>query len=231
MAARSLAVILAGSILCCTTATDQQQPRSRGCGQKPPFLSQPGSAELVNIEVDGLSRQYLVQLPPDYEPQTPAPLVLSFHGWTLTSCFNRDWFAIPDAAGYIMVYPQGVSDCDPGTDYCYSSWNGGGCDAQSGPAGFTCSNWTTDPWACPNSCAARGFCNVDAVRNCNWCTCVDDVSFVRQLLDSLLLELCVDTGRIYATGESNGGLLTWDLAAQLNDRLVAVVPWISNPQV
>ena len=50
--------------------------------------------------------------------------------------------------------------------------------------------------------------------NCDWCTCVDDLSFLQQVVDMMLLELCVDQSRVYATGESNGGMLLWDLLAQ-----------------
>jgi polyhydroxybutyrate depolymerase len=57
---------------------------------------------------------------------------------------------------------------------------------------------------------------------------VDDVSFLRQVIDMMMLELCVDMSRVYATGESNGGMLLWDLLAQ-TDRLVAAAPWISAP--
>lgn len=51
---------------------------------------------------------------------------------------------------------------------------------------------------------------------------VDDVAFVRDLLDTLEAELCVDTSRIYSTGLSNGGYFSGLLACELSDRIAAV---------
>ena len=50
---------------------------------------------------------------------------------------------------------------------------------------------------------------------------VDDVQFVRDLLDQVQNTLCVDTDRIYATGKSNGGGFTALLACQLPERIAA----------
>jgi len=51
---------------------------------------------------------------------------------------------------------------------------------------------------------------------------VDDVEFVRLLLDDLSRLYPIDTSRIYATGFSNGGMLAYRLALELNDRLAAI---------
>ena len=170
--------------------------------------------------------------------RTPHPLVLGLHGWTLAGCDAMEEFAIPvEAARVIGVFPQGLEDCATNASHCYSSWNGGGCSFQRSPDGdATCASWTVDPWdgsPGPTSCRAAGRSNRGNVTgtngtNCNWCTCVDDVSFLRQVIDMMMLELCVDMSRVYATGESNGGMLLWDLLAQ-TDRLVAAAPWISAP--
>jgi polyhydroxybutyrate depolymerase len=53
---------------------------------------------------------------------------------------------------------------------------------------------------------------------------VDDVRFVREMLDRLETELCVDGKRVYATGMSNGGFLSHRLACELSDRIAAVAP-------
>ncbi len=53
---------------------------------------------------------------------------------------------------------------------------------------------------------------------------VDDVDFVRKLLDDLEKEVNVDADRIYATGMSNGALMTYRLAAELSDRIAAIAP-------
>lgn len=51
---------------------------------------------------------------------------------------------------------------------------------------------------------------------------IDDVRFVRDLLDSLGTELCVDTGRVYATGFSNGAFMAARLACELPGRITAI---------
>ncbi len=57
---------------------------------------------------------------------------------------------------------------------------------------------------------------------------VDDVAFVGQLLDELAARWPVDARRIYATGISNGGVMSLALACGLADRIAAVAP-IGSP--
>jgi len=51
---------------------------------------------------------------------------------------------------------------------------------------------------------------------------VDDVAFVARLLDTLEADYDVDTARVFAAGHSNGGILSYRLACELSDRIVAV---------
>jgi polyhydroxybutyrate depolymerase len=51
---------------------------------------------------------------------------------------------------------------------------------------------------------------------------VDDVRFVNDLLDTLARELCVDTGRVFATGFSNGAFLSSRLACVDASRITAI---------
>jgi polyhydroxybutyrate depolymerase len=53
---------------------------------------------------------------------------------------------------------------------------------------------------------------------------VDDARFVARLLDALEAEYPVDRGRVYATGISNGAILSHLLAVTLSDRIVAIAP-------
>jgi len=52
----------------------------------------------------------------------------------------------------------------------------------------------------------------------------DDVGFARDLLGQLEDRLCVDEGRAFATGVSNGGGMAARLGCELSDRLLAVAP-------
>jgi polyhydroxybutyrate depolymerase len=53
---------------------------------------------------------------------------------------------------------------------------------------------------------------------------VDDVGFIRALLESLERELAVDPQRVYATGMSNGAMMSYRLASELADRFAAIAP-------
>lgn len=53
---------------------------------------------------------------------------------------------------------------------------------------------------------------------------VDDVGFIRALMDSLVADRHVDPRRVYATGISNGGFMSHRLGCELADRLVAIAP-------
>lgn len=57
----------------------------------------------------------------------------------------------------------------------------------------------------------------------------DDVGFIRLLLDSLGLDLPVDSGRIYATGISNGAGLAYRLACELPGVFAAIAPVAGAP--
>jgi polyhydroxybutyrate depolymerase len=52
----------------------------------------------------------------------------------------------------------------------------------------------------------------------------DDVAFGRDLLTQLEQRLCVDAGRTFATGVSNGGGMAARLGCELSDRLLAIAP-------
>jgi len=51
---------------------------------------------------------------------------------------------------------------------------------------------------------------------------VDDVGFTAALIDSLSAEYNIDPNRIYSTGMSNGGFMSYLLACQLSDRIAAI---------
>ncbi len=53
---------------------------------------------------------------------------------------------------------------------------------------------------------------------------IDDVDFVRQLITDLEKKFNIDSKRIYATGHSNGALMSYRLACDLADKIAAVAP-------
>jgi polyhydroxybutyrate depolymerase len=53
---------------------------------------------------------------------------------------------------------------------------------------------------------------------------VDDVGFIRGMIAQIERELRVDGKRIYATGMSNGGMMSYKLGCELADKLAAIGP-------
>jgi polyhydroxybutyrate depolymerase len=53
---------------------------------------------------------------------------------------------------------------------------------------------------------------------------IDDVGFVRALVEAIEAEACVDPARIFATGMSNGGFMTNRLACEASDLFAAFAP-------
>ena len=66
------------------------------------------------------------------------------------------------------------------------------------------------------SCPGNSFCNC--------CSCADDIGFVRAMLAFLEANFCIDKRRVYATGSSYGGMMTYQLALSMPDTFAAFAP-------
>jgi polyhydroxybutyrate depolymerase len=53
---------------------------------------------------------------------------------------------------------------------------------------------------------------------------VDDVGFVSALIDKMVTTYPIDPKRVYATGISNGGMMSYRLACELSDKIAAIAP-------
>jgi len=138
------------------------------------------------VWVNGVHRNYLVHVPPQYDPATPMPVVLAFHGGGA----NADNMVVfsglnekADQAGFIVVYPAGS-----GRLQRMLTFNAGNC--------------------CGHAAASD----------------VDDVAFTRALLDDLAEVANCDQRRVFATGMSNGAMMSYRLASELSDRIAAIAP-------
>lgn len=63
---------------------------------------------------------------------------------------------------------------------------------------------------------------------------IDDVGFIRTLIDTIKQKYKIDTKRIYATGFSNGASMTFRLGVECSDIFAAIAPvsgtlWLENP--
>lgn len=77
--------------------------------------------------VDGRERNFLVHIPPKYDPKKPTPVILAFHGGGANAS-NMVAFSNlndkSDKSGFIVVYPNGS-----GRQEKILSFNGGNCCA------------------------------------------------------------------------------------------------------
>jgi polyhydroxybutyrate depolymerase len=64
-----------------------------------------------------------------------------------------------------------------------------------------------------------GFCCQDAQKNQ-----IDDVAFTKAMIQQIEAVACVDTKRVYATGCSNGGGMTYKVACDLADMIAGAAP-------
>lgn len=103
---------------------------SVGCWLPTPV--RPGATIRGTVSSGGTQRSYLAELPPDYRPWRAQSLVLSFHGQSRTSEYQRELtgFAAP---GTVAVYPQGV----PGTEDGKTAWQGAPYSAAVDDVRFT----------------------------------------------------------------------------------------------
>lgn len=58
--------------------------------------------------------------------------------------------------------------------------------------------------------------------NANWGGDVDDIGFTEALIDSLTVDYNIDQNRVFSTGMSNGGFMSYTLACELSHRIAAI---------
>lgn len=87
-----------------------------------------GSGDHVrSIESGGRKRQYIVHVPPKYEPERPAPVVLALHGAAMSGAMMVKFTGLNETAdreGFIVVYPNGNGSGS------FLTWNAGGFSAR-----------------------------------------------------------------------------------------------------
>jgi polyhydroxybutyrate depolymerase len=136
------------------------------------------------ITSSGMSRTFIVHVPPSAKLGGPLPVVFDFHplGGTGSSQESASgWGTKCDSVGCIAVFPDSATNANNG-------WN-------------------------------VGYCCQGAQSNK-----VDDVEFTRDMIKWLAANTCVDPKRIYASGCSNGGGMSYMLACNAADVIAAVAP-------
>ena len=77
------------------------------------FLSISSYSQYSSFDYQGLTREYLVHLPPGYSQAVEYPLVLNLHGLGSDAMEQQAYSAfnsVADTAGVIVVYPNGVDN-------------------------------------------------------------------------------------------------------------------------
>ena len=184
----------------------------------------------------GVTRAFRVVVPDSHDANTPAPLVLAFHGWGGNEdefLNNNTVITESEARGYIVVAPRGLGAGPP--DNSWASWafsgsttglDGDGINATvSGDTPDICDDESTTDYDYPS-------CEGVADNGCSWTHCqADDLDFVLALLAELESGLCIDPQAIFATGGSNGGMFTWELGQDVRtaSSFRALAPLIGLP--
>ena len=111
----------------------------------------------------------------------------------------------PDG-GFIVVHGDGNGDSVTGKQ----SWN---CSRTDGPLGPPCVLPRPDDFVqCYDSCP-----DCDAANSCDFTACLDDLAFVRALVDHVRDNYCLDEDSVHLTGISNGGMFSYYAASRLGD--------------
>ena len=174
--------------------------------------SQSKSSSLGNhvftITTGGLKRSYVVSVPDIYNEAKGIPVVIMFHGGggTAMSAMRQTGWAEKASQEGFLVVFPEGTRRDP-----------------SSPPRFRSNDQS---W---NDGSKRN--NVGAVARK-----VDDVEFVRRMIDDLCVRFKVDRRRIHVTGFSNGASMAFRLARELPLTIAAIAPvagmdWSKEPKI
>ena len=137
----------------------------------------------VQLEYDGVARDYIAYVPASYDASRHSAVILNLHGLGSKAQEQMAGSRMNDAAdtlGFIAVYPNGTER--PSAEG--NRWNSG----------------------------------------CIICGEADDVGFLRVVVDDISTKLCIDSGRVYATGMSNGASMAHRLACEASDLIAGIAP-------
>lgn len=174
--------------------------KSSGCRRpKPLGLTQGGTGKsnaLTFDTTDGTQRQYLLHIPENYNPNTPAGLIFAYAGRG-ESVENHESTTQLSEPSYnpndIVVYPK-----------AYAPWNSNSLRARA------------DRWARASESIyneeehqRRDESGGNNVRKAVWQgdpeAQTNNIQFTLELLDHIEDTFCIDVDRVFASGMSNGG--------------------------
>ncbi len=142
----------------------------------------------------GLTRSYIVHVPPTFDRAARAPLVIMLHGAGGSGAGaepETGWNVTADREGFLVAYPDGTpSNLKLPASFLLNPriWNDG-----SGRGAMSRNN-------------------------------IDDSGFIAALIGHLEQSYGADPARIYLTGFSNGASMTYAAGVRLSDRIAAIAP-------
>ncbi len=196
----------------------------------------PAQETREKIDVDNVSRTYVVHLPRGYDQQQHYPVVILLHArnqdaddMARLTHFNQ----LAEKDGIIAVYPnatrgqwnigvrpeQSSSPMQRRGGGRRGGWGGGGGGWPGGGGGGYPGGGGGGGY--PGGGQSGG---ENPESNRNRPEPADDVAFLNQMLDALALKYSVDTRRIYATGLEDGGFMALRMGCNMADRVAAIAP-------
>lgn len=147
-----------------------------------------------SLQHGGLTRNYKVYAPPSYDKEISTPVVIYLHGGggSMRAAFRDGVDKYSDKFGFLLAVPAGTGIYK----YKLLTWNAGGWNTKSGKVEKCCG------YAAENN--------------------IDDVGFIEKMIDEIKQNFNIDEKRIYSTGISNGGIMSYTLACQLSDKIAAI---------
>lgn len=155
--------------------------------------SPPSAGEFeVSTESGGYTRTALIHIPKKYDAQNPPPLVIALHG--------------AGGGGESILHHDNWAKLADEKGFVVVAPNG----------------LPARPRLPGNFLANPPLWNSGQLRDGSPRSKIDDVAYIRVLLDDLANKVPYDKNRVFATGHSNGGGMTFRLGAEMADRLTAI---------
>ena len=98
----------------------------------------PDDTQSLSLQLDGVTREYMLYVPNSYDNTTQVPLLFNLHGYEGTSIDHlstADMRSLADQENFLLVYPQGSSDSS-GNSHWNASLPGGDNKSSADDAGF-----------------------------------------------------------------------------------------------
>ncbi len=150
-----------------------------GCGKAPP------KSDRYTIDVDGTTREYILDVPSDYDPEHPYRLVFGWHplGGSAQQVASGGYYGLKSQADGAAIFVAAEGLPFQGNNLGWANTNG------------------------------------------------RDLAFLDAMMERFRNELCIDESRIFSTGFSFGGMMSFAVGCATNTVMRAIAPMAGNIQV